>query len=589
MHKPRLIALIVLCLLLITTLISAQEETTYIIQPGDTLFSIARRFGTTVSELAEANGIVNTSAIFWGQRLVIPADEATDPTPADVTQTITPTPTATTTYVVQPGDTLYRIAVRFQTTITDLRRLNPEIQNSNLVYVNQRIVVPDPNAPAPTPDAAPAVAPTVINIPTETPVAVEAEQVEPTPEPLPTEVPVEPTATVIQAEAEAVPTDGEPTTVAPVIDLEYGIEANFLIEDPATPANYVGELGVGWVKQLLSWNALEPSEGEIDFATLDTLVETLESQNVNILLTITAAPGWTRTIQEETGPPDDYATFANFLSEVASRYAGRVAAYEIWNEPNLRSRWKSTVHPISAASYVEMLRQASDAIKTADPDALVISAGLAPTGFNDALGSEAGDFEVNAIDDRIYLNAMYAAGLTSFVDGVGVHPIGFANPPDARCCNPIEGIETHYGDPHFYFLDTLNDYRQVQLANNDQTLPLWVTRLGWGTVEDLGVADEFNIFVSYTSLDEQAQYLTRAYEIADELNYVGPMFAFSLNGCQAPGIDGPTSCYYGLIGPRGTPRTVFTALQRIAQPANMPVTMDDDSTIAPEATEESSS
>ena len=571
MLRNHFLAVIALCLFLTPQVVGQEEpeQTTYIIQPGDTLLSIARRYDTTVSELAAANGIVNTATIYWGQRLVIPSNESEAPTTPDVTPSPTPTPTPTINYTVRSGDTLYRIAVRHQTTISELRNLNPGIQNSNLVFVGQQIIVPNPDAPA-TSGETNELQPTNVPAPSSAPVEVEATLQEPTATDVATELPAEPTLAA------------EPA-VEPNAELEYGIEANLLIEDPASTAKYIGNSGVGWAKQLLSWNSLEPVEGVIDFATLDALIETLEGQNVHILLTITNAPNWARTIQEETGPPDDFQAFANFLGAISSRYAGRVAAYEIWNEPNLRNRWRSTVHPISATSYVDMLRGAHDAIKAADPEALVISAGLAPTGFNDALGSAAGDFEVNAIDDRIFLSGMYAAGLVDVADGIGVHPIGFANPPDVRCCEAVEGVETHFNDPHFYFLDTLDAYRQVQIDNNDLTIPLWVTRFGWGTVEDLGVADEFNIFVSYTSLEEQAQYLTRAFEIADELGYVGPMFAFSLNGCQAPGIDGPTSCYYGLIGPRNEPRLVFNALQAIAQPGEPSDTIE--STEEPESTE----
>ena len=68
------------------------------------------------------------------------------------------------------------------------------------------------------------------------------------------------------------------------------------------------------------------------------------------------------------------------------------------------------------------------------------------------------------------------------------------------------------------------------------------------------------------------------------LGYVGPMFVFNLNGCQAPGNDGPSSCYYSLLGPDGSPRPIFAALQNLDKSA-----MEDASTGAPaeaEATQE---
>jgi len=88
----------------------------------------------------------------------------------------------------------------------------------------------------------------------------------------------------------------------------------------------------------------------------------------------------------------DYWTFVGAL---AARYAGRVDAYEIWNEQTLRREWNG--QPLSASRYVELLAGAYNAVKAADPGAVVVSGAPAPTGWNDG---------VTAIDDRIYLDAM---------------------------------------------------------------------------------------------------------------------------------------------------------------------------------------
>lgn len=429
--------------------VDSTEGETYVIQPGDTLFSIARRYNTTVNALVEENGIADPSQIFWGQTIRIPGAQPAGPTAA---------PTQ-----ASPG---------------------------------------------------------------ETPVPV----FEVTPE------------------------------VAPITSLEYGLTANILGQNLVSLSNHIDSLGVSWVKQIVYWRDLEPVEGAIDFSTLDAMVTALA--DYQILLTVTAAPDWARSIQEESGPPDDYATYIRFVETLAQRYQGRVAAYQIWNEPNLRSRWKSTVHTISAESYMQLLRQSTDAIKSVDPSALVVSAGLAPTGYNDALNAEAGNLEINAVDDRVFLANMYASGLAGLVDGVGAHPIGWANPPDSLCCGQSEGVETHFEDPHFYFLETLQSYRQIQIQSGDAATPIWVTKFGWGTSEDLGQPDSANVFIAFTSLDEQAQYTQRAFEIGVNLGYVGPMFVYNLNECLAPDDD-LSGCYYSLIGPDSSPRPVFEAISSI--------------------------
>src|SRR5690606_19595398 len=227
----------------------------------------------------------------------------------------------------------------------------------------------------------------------------------------------------------------------PVLDFDYGFEI-FADGSPNRGAADITQLGMRWAKITVSWRNLETTPGALDFTTTDTLIDALTAQGTKILLTLTHAPDWARSTTVENGPPDDYAAFASFAGTVAARYSGHVAAYEIWNEPNLRREWNSSTRPVSADAYADLLRVAYSAIKNVDANALVISAGLAPTGFDDG---------VNAINDRAYLQALYRAGLTAFSDGIGVHPYGYANPPDTVCCDALPDVPTHYGHPSFYF------------------------------------------------------------------------------------------------------------------------------------------
>jgi LysM repeat protein len=116
----------------------------YIVQRGDTLSRIAARFNTTTATLAQLNGITNPNTIYAGQRLNIPAagdsGSVVEPQPPAPTAT-QPAPVENTTYVVQPGDTLFKIAVRFHVTVASLAQANG-IRNTNLVYVGQRLVIP---------------------------------------------------------------------------------------------------------------------------------------------------------------------------------------------------------------------------------------------------------------------------------------------------------------------------------------------------------------------------------------------------------------------------------------------------------------
>lgn len=101
-------------------------------QRGDTLFSIAQRFGTTVEELKRLNGLTDNT-IYVGQRLKVPAAPPSEET--------------YTEYVVQPGDTLFSIAQRFGVDVDELAQLNG-ITDPGLIYVGQRLRIPAGAKPA---------------------------------------------------------------------------------------------------------------------------------------------------------------------------------------------------------------------------------------------------------------------------------------------------------------------------------------------------------------------------------------------------------------------------------------------------------
>src|SRR5215211_941319 len=100
----------------------------YIIARGDTLRSLASRFGTTVGALLAANpDITNANVIYEGQHLKV--------------YVTTPPPSGQTYYAV-PGDTLRKIAAKFNTTVDAILRVNPQIYNPNIIYVGQAITIP---------------------------------------------------------------------------------------------------------------------------------------------------------------------------------------------------------------------------------------------------------------------------------------------------------------------------------------------------------------------------------------------------------------------------------------------------------------
>lgn len=121
---------------------------TYTVRYGDTLSGIAYRFGVSVNALMQANGIMNPHRIYAGQRLAIPCSSPVPPMPAPKPPHPVPPAQCSAWYVVKPGDTLAKIAWRFQTNIWPIVHAN-NIANPNLIHVGQRLCIP--GAPTPEP------------------------------------------------------------------------------------------------------------------------------------------------------------------------------------------------------------------------------------------------------------------------------------------------------------------------------------------------------------------------------------------------------------------------------------------------------
>ncbi|HMT20433.1 MAG TPA: cellulase family glycosylhydrolase, partial [Promineifilum sp.] len=227
--------------------------------------------------------------------------------------------------------------------------------------------------------------------------------------------PVLPVVTETPAAPTATPEPEYPVYTGPPLNRdEIGIQIYLHRQDVRDLLRHLEALDAGWVKVQVSWKLHEPRPGEYNeelFGELDRLIDGANGQGIKVLLSVSKAPEWSRPTTEMDGPPGDYALFEGFMRYLATRYTGKVAAYELWNEPNLQREWNGT--PLSAADLVALTRRGAAGVRAVDPAALIISAAPATTGINDG---------VNAIDDRVYFGAMLAAGVAPVVDGAGVHP-----------------------------------------------------------------------------------------------------------------------------------------------------------------------
>ena len=185
-------------------------------------------------------------------------------------------------------------------------------------------------------------------------------------------------------------------------------------------------------------------------------------------------------------------------------------------------------------------------IRSYSPNIVIITSALAPTGDNPGL----------SIDDRTFLRQMYQAGLARYSDiAVGVHPYSWGNPPDVHCCNATDG-ENWDDDPHFFFADTLDEYHQIMVNNGHTTVKMWATEFGWATWAGLP-GDPPEVWMGYNTPQDQAEYTFRALEIAQDLDYMGPMIIWNLNLAEVnPELiqERDERIAYSLVLPAGNPQ-----------------------------------
>jgi murein DD-endopeptidase MepM/ murein hydrolase activator NlpD len=115
---------------------AAQEsnQTIYVVQPGDTLASIALRYGLTTAELARANGLISPDLIYVGMKLTVPASAGTAPAgkPATVVNRL---------HTVQASETLLALALKYGTTARSLIETN-QLDRSGFIVPGQQLIIP---------------------------------------------------------------------------------------------------------------------------------------------------------------------------------------------------------------------------------------------------------------------------------------------------------------------------------------------------------------------------------------------------------------------------------------------------------------
>jgi hypothetical protein len=226
----------------------------------------------------------------------------------------------------------------------------------------------------------------------------------------------------------------------------------------------IQEAGIGWIKQQFPWEELEqPRKGQFfdtkfNYPTwdkFDGIVNLAAEFGVQIVARLDRPPAWARADKTNPErPPDNFDDFGDFVHAVATRYRGRLNHFQIWNEPNLGEEW--TGKP-DAADYVRLLRIAHQRIKTANPEAVVLSAPL-------AINNENGPIHLNEVD---FLEQVYAAGGKAYFDVLSANAYGMDKAPSDSPSRQVL---------NFRRAELL---RQVMERNGDSNKAVWFNEYGW--------------------------------------------------------------------------------------------------------------
>jgi hypothetical protein len=278
----------------------------------------------------------------------------------------------------------------------------------------------------------------------------------------------------------AMPVSAHAASPGVVPDLTWGTSA----EDQTRTTRLLERANVRWVRLNISWSDAEPIKGSYNaswLARYDRAVRLSRQAGARVILMISTSPAWASRSSNPEAPPHNRADYARFVRMIATRYAGRVSAYEIWNEPDLKRFWPTGPSPLQ---YALLLKAAYPAAKAGDPAGKVLFGGLAGN------------------DYRFLERALaLVPDLGSYFDVMGVHPYTWYRP---------ESLWRNAGGR--IAEDLFVAYREVRasLLAHGIDKPIWFTEFGWATTSRKGGV----------SAREQADYLKRAFTYIEQDRYV---------------------------------------------------------------------
>lgn len=248
---------------------------------------------------------------------------------------------------------------------------------------------------------------------------------------------------------------------------------------PTVPFGGVRPAGV-------TWGALEPAKDQFDWSPLDFWLQQSESHHVQFDYVFLNVPAWTSSHPDEPcagkrigcAAPPNLNDWDNFVRALVTRYKGRIASYEMWNEPNASGYWTG-----SPKQMVELAAHAYAIIKSVDPAAIVTTPAASSTGWPMAHDA--------------WMDEYLGAGGGKFADVVAWH--GYSGRNDRPALPPEE------------LTQQIRALRAVLAKYQMSQMPIWNTEGGWGKNEQLPGDDAQASFLMRWYLIQAASGVSRVY------------------------------------------------------------------------------
>lgn len=319
-------------------------------------------------------------------------------------------------------------------------------------------------------------------------------------------------------------------------------------------------VGATWVRMEFNWSEIQPDNPhDYRWGPYDRAIGALQKQDLKIMATLTSSPEWAGNEHcvgivhseeaERKCSPGNTAEFARFARAAVLRYNKMgVYAWEIWNEPNLTGHWKTAradhtifVDPVA---YARTANAAAHEIKGHQPDAFIVTGGLAPVYERRyAKGMRQSD----------YLRQMLPHLDKDLFDAVGIHPYSWPRTPDvAKDYNAFYTVDN--GGREY-------SLKRIMIDAGWHNKQIWATEFGASTVGKRRDTGRYTAWhrPDHVSETKQARIIQMGVDLWRQKSAVGPIFIHSDSDRWL--TDRGNENGYGLRRDDGSKKPAYGALQ----------------------------